>query len=218
MPDKPPVGFWGIRSRGSVEREQEAQAAQPVPAGWYPDPEQAATQRYWDGAAWTDQRAPTKPPRKGLSRGGKIAVVCGLLVLLVFLAYNTNVGKRALAYLGIEDCYELTLTGNVVCGDQADKLANTREDLREDVRDIREDSREEMQEFDREAEADQALIRKNIITERVSYSDSEGFTVVVNSRGIFKTQPAPVCDVMETNGYLPAQVRAVETSETVACQ
>jgi hypothetical protein len=28
------------------------------PAGWYPDPEQVATQRFWDGQAWTDQRAP----------------------------------------------------------------------------------------------------------------------------------------------------------------
>lgn len=33
-----------------------------VPAGWYPDPTQAHTQRYWDGAAWTEQRAPLQPP------------------------------------------------------------------------------------------------------------------------------------------------------------
>jgi len=25
------------------------------PAGWYPDPAGTSTQRYWDGAAWTDQ-------------------------------------------------------------------------------------------------------------------------------------------------------------------
>ncbi|MFF3612195.1 phospholipid scramblase-related protein [Streptomyces sp. NPDC002580] len=30
-----------------------------TPAGWYPDPNGAAeTQRYWDGAQWTDQQAP----------------------------------------------------------------------------------------------------------------------------------------------------------------
>ena len=28
------------------------------PAGWYPDPEMAATTRYWDGRGWTDHRAP----------------------------------------------------------------------------------------------------------------------------------------------------------------
>lgn len=30
-----------------------------TPAGWYPDPEQAETLRYWTGVNWTDQRVPT---------------------------------------------------------------------------------------------------------------------------------------------------------------
>ncbi|HET9153145.1 MAG TPA: DUF2510 domain-containing protein [Solirubrobacterales bacterium] len=30
-------------------------------AGWYPDPERAHTLRYWDGDAWTDDRAPDVP-------------------------------------------------------------------------------------------------------------------------------------------------------------
>lgn len=29
-----------------------------VPAGWYQDPDQPHTQRYWDGEQWTEQRAP----------------------------------------------------------------------------------------------------------------------------------------------------------------
>jgi hypothetical protein len=29
-----------------------------TPAGWYDDPEQPGQQRYWDGNAWTEQRAP----------------------------------------------------------------------------------------------------------------------------------------------------------------
>lgn len=34
-------------------------SAPPNPApGWYPDPGMVNTQRYWDGAAWSDHRAP----------------------------------------------------------------------------------------------------------------------------------------------------------------
>ncbi|AVM01960.1 hypothetical protein C6V83_02610 [Gordonia iterans] len=32
-----------------------------VPAGWYPDPNGALLQRYWDGAAWTEYTAPMVP-------------------------------------------------------------------------------------------------------------------------------------------------------------
>jgi len=31
------------------------------PAGWYPHPDMAATQRYWDGQDWTDHIAPAAP-------------------------------------------------------------------------------------------------------------------------------------------------------------
>ncbi len=30
---------------------------QSTPAGWYPDPENASQERYWDGAAWGESRA-----------------------------------------------------------------------------------------------------------------------------------------------------------------
>lgn len=30
------------------------------PPGWYPHPSMAGTQRYWDGAAWTDHVAPAQ--------------------------------------------------------------------------------------------------------------------------------------------------------------
>ncbi|NQX13918.1 DUF2510 domain-containing protein [Microbacteriaceae bacterium VKM Ac-2855] len=33
----------------------------PAP-GWYPDPHQPNTQRYWNGAAWTEQTAPGVGP------------------------------------------------------------------------------------------------------------------------------------------------------------
>ena len=34
----------------------------PTPADWYPDPENPAGLRYWDGIAWTEHRAPAPPP------------------------------------------------------------------------------------------------------------------------------------------------------------
>jgi uncharacterized RDD family membrane protein YckC len=39
-----------------------------TPAGWYPDPNTPGQQRYWDGAAWTENTAPgaaTAPPAYG---------------------------------------------------------------------------------------------------------------------------------------------------------
>lgn len=36
-------------------------ADEPIP-GWYPDPEDGALQRYWDGARWTDDRIAAAPP------------------------------------------------------------------------------------------------------------------------------------------------------------
>jgi hypothetical protein len=32
-----------------------------TPAGWYPDPGDAGSQRYWDGARWTEHTAPAAP-------------------------------------------------------------------------------------------------------------------------------------------------------------
>lgn len=33
-----------------------------TPPGWYADPEHAGSQRYWDGAKWTEHRAPAAAP------------------------------------------------------------------------------------------------------------------------------------------------------------
>jgi hypothetical protein len=56
-----------------------------VPAGWYADPERAGQQRYWDGAAWTEHRAPgshSQAVARPTSRKATASLVCGVLTLL----------------------------------------------------------------------------------------------------------------------------------------
>ena len=57
------------------------QATPAAPAGWYPDPD-GTGQRYWDGAAWSDYRAPAAPP-VATERKGNAAGVTGLVLGLV---------------------------------------------------------------------------------------------------------------------------------------
>lgn len=60
----------------------------PPPAGWYPDPEQAQTQRYWTGEEWTDQRAPATATaaRSEVNIGVVLALVGSAIAIVgVFL-------------------------------------------------------------------------------------------------------------------------------------
>jgi hypothetical protein len=58
-----------------------------TPAGWYPDPEGSPGQRFWNGDAWTDHRAPDAPPVIGAarpaSRGPDKRVLIGLAAAAV---------------------------------------------------------------------------------------------------------------------------------------
>ena len=55
------------------------------PAGWYPDPQMAGTQRYWDGARWTEHRAPMPARQASGTSTGKIvgAILLSVLILVV---------------------------------------------------------------------------------------------------------------------------------------
>ena len=67
-----------------------------APAGWYPDPDDPTSQRYFDGTQWTDQRMPLGAPTPGApvpgppaprpaSTGNALsigAIVCGVVALL----------------------------------------------------------------------------------------------------------------------------------------
>ena len=57
----------------------ESTASAPGP-GWYPDPNDPTTNRYWDGAKWTDSRAPRAATTQSKTSGMAIAsLVLGLV-------------------------------------------------------------------------------------------------------------------------------------------
>lgn len=70
-----------------------------TPAGWYPHPTMAGTQRYWDGASWTDNIAPVHPPDSTPPGQSQILIaallagaVVGLIVALQSASLLTGTG------------------------------------------------------------------------------------------------------------------------------
>jgi len=67
-----------------------------MPPGWYPDPQQRDTQRYWDGQAWTSWVNANAPAGSGLQQaGGQISrlgvnliwIIVGLAFLLLIVLF-----------------------------------------------------------------------------------------------------------------------------------
>lgn len=52
-----------------------------TPAGWYSDPEQVDTLRYWDGIQWTGNRAPKQKENEAVV--GVLVGLAGCLILLM---------------------------------------------------------------------------------------------------------------------------------------
>jgi hypothetical protein len=87
-------------------------------AGWYADPQMPGTQRYWDGAQWTDRVAPIPPQaeRVGvltIARGvalGVAAVVAGVAVWVGVSGANDDSdcaienAQRTMDGLSTQDC------------------------------------------------------------------------------------------------------------------
>ena len=51
-----------------------------APAGWYPDPQNPASQRYWDGARWTEHTARGSAAAAAPAGGKRTGLIIGLLV------------------------------------------------------------------------------------------------------------------------------------------
>ncbi len=60
------------------------------PPGWYLDPEQVQTQRYWDGEAWTDQRAPAALATSRSNTVALVGLIAGILGAMVGLGPAIN--------------------------------------------------------------------------------------------------------------------------------
>jgi hypothetical protein len=74
-----------------MERSAGSAPAPQTPAGWYPDPDQEQTVRYWDGQIWTEQRAPASPAEKQSVEklAGTLIAVAGIgaVIIGLFLPY-----------------------------------------------------------------------------------------------------------------------------------
>lgn len=88
-----------------------------APAAWYEDPEDAAHYRYWDGAQWTDHRAPRVAPAAGpaapapasaLTVAPEAPIRVGPLLAAGALLILAGVG-RAVSYLLPYELFGLSL-------------------------------------------------------------------------------------------------------------
>ena len=93
-----------------------------TPAGWYPDPNDPYTQRYWDGTQWTENRSPIaavqqKPPTNGQAIASMvlgILVICGIgSVLALVFGYQA---KREIEASGGTQGGEGMATAGIILG------------------------------------------------------------------------------------------------------
>lgn len=89
------------------EHTPEPAASSGAPAGWYPDPQNPAQQRYWDGAAWTASApAPAAGPTTstnavvGLVLAIVSWVICPIIAAIVALVLANSSSREITASQG----------------------------------------------------------------------------------------------------------------------
>jgi len=122
------------------------------PPGWYPDPEQAQTQRYWDGARWTEHRAPLeKPQAVGVSISPQtVRAAVGAVVAILFFLYVTGRLDHTLYPVGLNlnECAKNGY-GSVYCGDE---LTEYRNRVVQPLNEAQSEVQESLREFEAEEE------------------------------------------------------------------
>jgi hypothetical protein len=94
--------------------------------GWYPDPEQVDTQRYWNGEEWTEQRAPLDNRSSGLPISSQtIRRIVGAAIAVLLILYFTGRLDHALYPVGLNlnECGKNGF-GSVYCGDELTEYRN----------------------------------------------------------------------------------------------
>lgn len=102
----------------------------PTPPGWYPDPNDAGSQRYWDGSTWTDHRSPdsqpaappSAPDNRRLLTGYLAACGALLLVLILAVVYGAflNDADDIAATATSTSSTETTTAATTTAADEAD--------------------------------------------------------------------------------------------------
>ena len=65
--------------------------------GWYPDPTQPATLRFWTGATWTEQRAPLPPPApQDVAKDPNGLIISGMILAILIPIVGFVIGIVAL--------------------------------------------------------------------------------------------------------------------------
>jgi len=87
------------------------QTAPNPPAGWYPDPEQPQSLRWWDGAIWTEHRASAWQAPYGAPAPPDHSLDWVMPV-------NRDMGAIAAGYLGLLSLFPNPITpiGAILCG------------------------------------------------------------------------------------------------------
>ena len=95
------------------------------PPGWLHDPRDGSKQRYWDGAAWTDQTRHANSFERRFHFSPYWLL--GLLVAVIVL-WGTGLFDEQLVGIGLNarDCFD-PVDGDVVCGSEAEELIEAQE-------------------------------------------------------------------------------------------
>jgi hypothetical protein len=95
------------------------------PPGWLHDPRDGSKERYWDGAAWTDQTRHENSFKRRFHFSPYWLL--GLFVALIVI-WATGIFDKQLVGIGLNarDCFD-PVDGEVVCGTEAEELIEQQE-------------------------------------------------------------------------------------------
>jgi hypothetical protein len=123
--------------------------------GWYPDPAQAETQRYWDGDKWTEQRASlsSAPSSERPISAQTIRRIVGGVVVALLILYFTGRLDHALYPVGLNlnECAKNGY-GAVYCGDE---LTEYRNKVVQPLSEAQNEAQESLREIEAEQETEE---------------------------------------------------------------